>query len=72
MTRTELIAALKGMQAETGSLVCLGCGHENGCSVKGCAIIREAVRFLKFDRDLMKAIIETVADWKGEADVDPQ
>ena len=49
MDRPELVAALRRMQAETGSLVCLGCGHENGCSVKGCAIIREAAKALEED-----------------------
>lgn len=23
-------------------MACLGCGHEHGCSVHGCAILREA------------------------------
>ena len=49
MTRPELIAALKGMKAETGSLICLGCGHEDGCSVKGCAIIWAAAEALEED-----------------------
>lgn len=47
MTRTELIRALKGMQAETGSLICLGCGHEHNCTTQGCAIIRAAVEELE-------------------------
>ena len=47
MTRTELIRALKGMQAETGSLICLGCGHEHNCSTQGCAIIRAAAEELE-------------------------
>ena len=47
MTRTELVAALRGMQAETGSLVCLGCGHEHNCSTRGCAIIRAAADMLE-------------------------
>ena len=38
----ELITALHHMQVETGSLVCLGCGHEHACNIHGCAIIREA------------------------------
>ena len=28
---------------QTGSLACLGCGHEHNCSTSGCAIIRAAV-----------------------------
>lgn len=37
-----LIAALRRVSVETGSLVCLGCGHEHNCGTRGCAIIREA------------------------------
>ncbi len=43
MKREELIAALRDMAPETGSLHCLGCGHEHNCSIHGCAIIRAAV-----------------------------
>lgn len=50
MERSELIAALRRMKAETGSLVCLGCGYENGCSVKGCALIRAAAEELEKTR----------------------
>lgn len=46
MERNQLLAALRKMQVETGSLVCLGCGHEHNCGVHGCAIIREAVEAL--------------------------
>lgn len=37
-----LIKALRRVSVETGSLVCLGCGHEHNCGTRGCAIIREA------------------------------
>lgn len=47
MERAELIRALRDMKAETGSLVCLGCGYENSCSVKGCALIRAAANMLE-------------------------
>lgn len=43
MTRKELLCALRRLAVETGSLACLGCGHEHNCSIRGCAIIREAV-----------------------------
>lgn len=42
MMVTDLIERLRHMSVETGSLVCLGCGHEHNCDVHGCAIIREA------------------------------
>lgn len=47
MTDKELITALKRMMVETGSLICLGCGHEHNCSTQGCALIRAAVEELK-------------------------
>ena len=31
---------------ETGSIACLGCGHEHNCGIHGCAIIREAAEKL--------------------------
>ena len=38
----ELIAALRNLAVETGSLKCNGCGHEHSCSTRGCAILNEA------------------------------
>lgn len=43
MKLDELIEALRRLKVETGSLACLGCGHEHNCSTQGCAILREAV-----------------------------
>lgn len=37
-----LIEALRRVSVETGSIACLGCGHEHNCGTSGCAIIREA------------------------------
>jgi transcription elongation factor Elf1 len=42
MTINELITALQRLEAESGSIVCLGCGYEHNCDILGCAIIREA------------------------------
>ncbi len=46
MQRDELIQALRRLKVQTGSLTCLGCGHEHNCSVNGCAIIRAAIETL--------------------------
>ncbi len=46
MIMTELITALEHLKVETGSLACLGCGHEHNCSTHGCAIIQEAAEQL--------------------------
>lgn len=43
MDRDELLQALRHMAPETGSLCCLGCGYERGCSIHGCAVIWAAV-----------------------------
>lgn len=42
----ELIEALEHLKVQTGSLACLGCGHEHKCGVHGCVLIREAVNQL--------------------------
>ena len=47
MTKHELIAALKRLKVETGSLVCLGCGYEHNCGIHGCAILRAAADALE-------------------------
>lgn len=47
MSDRELIAALRRLKVETGSLVCLGCGYEHGCGIHGCAILREMIAWLE-------------------------
>lgn len=42
MTDKELIKALSRLAINTGSLACLGCGHEHSCGIRGCAIMRAA------------------------------
>jgi len=49
MERNELLKKLQNIEINTGSIVCLGCGHENSCSIKGCAIIRKAVEQIASD-----------------------
>lgn len=46
MSLKELITALQRLKVETGSIACLGCGHEHNCGIHGCAIIREAAEKL--------------------------
>lgn len=46
MTTNKLIKALQRLKVETGSIACLGCGHEHNCGIHGCAIIREATEQL--------------------------
>lgn len=37
MKTDELITALEKLKVQTGSLACLGCGHEHNCGLYGCA-----------------------------------
>ena len=46
MTISDLIKALQRLKVETGSIACLGCGHERNCGIHGCALIREAAEKL--------------------------
>ena len=47
MNTSDLIKALKRLKVQTGSLACLGCGHEHNCGAHGCAIICAAVEKLQ-------------------------
>ena len=47
MTDQELIAALRRLKVETGSIACLGCGYEHDCSIHGCRIMRLAAERLE-------------------------
>ena len=47
LTVEELIKTLRRGMVETGSLLCLGCGHEHNCSTHGCAIMRQAADALE-------------------------
>ena len=42
MTNEEIVKWLRSKKVETGSLLCLGCGHENNCGIHGCAVMRAA------------------------------
>lgn len=44
MNDKDLQQELRRLRVETGSLACLGCGHEHNCGLNGCAILREAER----------------------------
>ena len=41
MRDEDLLAALRRLKVQTGSLACLGCGREHNCGIHGCAILRE-------------------------------
>lgn len=47
MRDEDLLAALKRLKVQTGSLACLGSGREHNCGIHGCAILREAIAFVE-------------------------
>ena len=42
MTNEEIVKWLRSKKVETGSLLCLGCGHEHNCGIHGCAVMLAA------------------------------
>ena len=42
-----LTVQLRRMSVETGSLACLGCGHEHNCGIHGCALLRQAAETIE-------------------------
>lgn len=60
MSDRELIANLRRLKVQTGSLVCLGCGYEHNCGIHGCAILREAIAFVgkKLAEDKSRSVME--------------
>lgn len=60
MSDRELIASLRRLKVQTGSLVCLGCGYEHNCGIHGCRILRETVAWLeqKLAEDKRRSVME--------------
>lgn len=57
MTPEEVLCVLDALAVQTGSLACLGCGHEHNCSIHGCTFIREAEQTIKLliaERDALR------------------
>lgn len=51
----KLCRALRRMKVETGSFACFGCGYENSCGIRGCALIREAADRLEQPNDFERS-----------------
>ena len=60
VTDEQILQELRCLRVETGSLSCLGCGHEHSCNVHGCQILREAAaqleHFIAENRALRSAL----------------
>jgi len=60
MSGNDLIAALRRLKVQTGSLVCMGCGREHSCGIHGCAILRETIAFVenKLEEGKSRSVME--------------
>ena len=60
MRDEDLLAALRRLKVQTGSLACLGCWREHNCGIHGCAILREAIAFVekKLAEDKSRSVME--------------
>ena len=47
MKTEEILAAMRRLKVETGSLACMGCGREHDCGVHGCRIMRDAAELIE-------------------------
>lgn len=60
MKSDEIVKALKHLRVQTGSLACMGCGHEHDCGVHGCAIMRQAADLIERLEKEKAALLESV------------
>ena len=56
----SLLADLRRLKVETGSLACMGCGREHNCGVHGCAVLRETADVLQEYVDRCKRYAEEI------------
>lgn len=61
----DLIAALRSLKTQTGSVDCSGCGREHNCSTSGCALIREAADQLERLNDFSNSQIADLIKKNG-------
>lgn len=61
MRTEEILAALRRLKVETGSLVCMGCGREHDCGVHGCRIMRDAADLIEKLTDRCARYAEEIA-----------
>ena len=66
MTNNELAEFLRNMKVETGSLLCLGCGHEHNCGIHGCAILSMAADALDNSERHVAALHKEIKGWRRQ------
>lgn len=64
MRDEDLLAALRRLKVQTGSLACLGCGYEHECGVHGCMILRKTIAWM--ERTLAEDRPSSVMEYRDE------
>lgn len=62
MNREQVIKNLRRLKVQTGSLACIGCECEDGCSINGCAIIGDAIRLLSVSNSDTSEVLDGQSD----------
>lgn len=66
MRDQELVSAIRRLKMETGSLACMGCGHEHNCGVSGCAVMREAADRIANQSTHVAALQQEIEKLRGQ------
>lgn len=66
MRDQELVSAIRRLKMETGSLACMGCGHEHNCGVSGCAVMREAADRIANQSTHIAALQQEIEKLRGQ------
>lgn len=66
MRDQELVSAIRRLKVETGSLACMGCGHEHNCGVSGCAVMREAADRIANQSTHIAALQKEIEKLRGQ------
>ena len=71
MRDTDLVNAIRRLKVETGSLACMGCGHEHNCGVSGCAVMREAADRIANQGTHIAAFQQEIEKLRGQVGARP-
>ena len=66
MRDQELVSVIRRLKVETGSLACMGCGHEHNCGVSGCAVMREAADRIANQNTHILALQKEIEKLRGQ------
>ena len=66
MRDQELVSAIRRLKVETGSLACMGCGHEHNCGVSGCAVMRAAADRIANQSTHIAALQQEIEKLRGQ------